>query len=513
MKLKKLVKAGSSVLWIMLALFTFLLESCDNGKEVIPASSSGGDPFNPDLPICIDSIYPNSGAAGQRLLILGENFGNDPSQIEVQIGGKKAAVVSAQSDIMYCIVPSKAYTGEIQISITQGENTYISEMTDVKFDYQRQIVVSTLCGTKKEQGSNAAKDGPFDDCGAITNPCFMAWDPTDHDLLYVAEDTDADGDGINGQGIRCIDFKNKQIYTMIPKSQYQGSQRGRTIDFYKDDNGKYHMIIGLAQGNVNSTAVMMFDRIDDTTKPCGFGWGNGKVIAQNQGCQAAAIHPTTGDLYFSNYQSSLLYRVKKQVVEEFATGQRTSPVKPGTGENDAQMVLKVQDKEWEFNIMIHPTGKYAYFMVINHNYILRSDFNGATFTAPYVIAGVNSDKTSYIYQDGVGNQARFGNPYSGVFVKNPEYQGSSDEYDFYITDKHNHAIRILSPLGQVSTYAGRGSASLDSDPWGYVNGRLREDARFNRPKAIAWDDRDNTFYIGDCRNYRIRKIGLEEINE
>lgn len=92
--------------------------------------------------------------------------------------------------------------------------------------------------------------------------------------------------------------------------------------------------------------------------------------------------------------------------------------------------------------------------------------------------------------------------------------GNSDEYDFYLTDRHNHAIRILSPLGQVTTYAGRGSASLNSNPWGYANGRLREDARFNRPKGIAWDERDNTIYVGDANNYRIRKIGLEEdINE
>ena len=107
---------------------------------------------------------------------------------------------------------------------------------------------------------------------------------------------------------------------------------------------------------------------------------------------------TTGDPT-SNYQNSLLYRVKKYVIEEFATGKRT-PVRPGTADDAAQTILKVQDKEWEFNIMIHPTGKYAYFMVINRNYILRSDFNGKTFTAPHVIAGVNSNKDTYIYRWG-----------------------------------------------------------------------------------------------------------------
>ena len=129
------------------------------------------------------------------------------------------------------------------------------------------------------------------------------------------------------------------------------------------------------------------------------------------------------------------------------------------------------------------------------------------FSEPYIIAG-HASKAGYV--DGVGGNARVNGPGQGVFVKNEDYTGAEDEYDFYLTDRHNHAIRILSPLGQVTTYAGRGSASLNSNPWGYANGRLREDARFNRPKGIAWDERDNTIYVGDANNYRIRKIGLEE---
>ena len=303
---QKVMKACLGILWGMFTLTTFLLQSCDNGKEVTPAQGSGGSPFNPQLPISVKEISPTNGAAGQKVLIYGENFGNDPSLIEVTIGGQKAPVVNVQSTVIYCIVPTKAYSGEIQVTIKQGEEIYSAEVAEVKFEYQRQVVVSSLCGATSEQGSNSAKDGPFNDCGSITNPCFMTWDPEDHNLLYDAEDA-GDAEGV-GQGIRCFDFTNKQVYTMIPKNSFVGSQRCRTIDFYKDDNGKYHMIVGLAQGNVNSTAVMMFDRIEGGTKPCGFTWGNGRVIVQNQGCQAAAIHPTTGDLYFSNYQNSLRYR-------------------------------------------------------------------------------------------------------------------------------------------------------------------------------------------------------------
>lgn len=49
----------------------------------------------------------------------------------------------------------------------------------------------------------------------------------------------------------------------------------------------------------------------------------------------------------------------------------------------------------------------------------------------------------------------------GVFVKNPEYAGEEDEYDFYFCDERNHCIRILTPTGRVVTFAGRGNDSSD----------------------------------------------------
>ena len=210
---QKVMKACLGILWAMFTLTTFLLQSCDNGKEVTPAQGSGGSPFNPQLPISVKEISPTNGAAGQKILIYGENFGNDPSLIEVTIGGQKAPVVNVQSTVIYCIVPTKAYSGEIQVTIKQGEEIYSAEVAEVKFEYQRQVVVSSLCGATSEQGSNSAKDGPFNDCGSITNPCFMTWDPEDHNLLYDAEDA-GDAEGV-GQGIRCFDLVALKYSVMI----------------------------------------------------------------------------------------------------------------------------------------------------------------------------------------------------------------------------------------------------------------------------------------------------------
>lgn len=119
------------------------------------------------------------------------------------------------------------------------------------------------------------------------------------------------------------------------------------------------------------------------------------------------------------------------------------------------------------------------------------------------------------WEDGTGDKARLNTPYQGVFVKNKKYveNNNEDEYDFYFTDRMNHCIRILSPEGSVTTFAGRGSSALNSNPYGYVNGALREKARFDRPSALAYDEETETFYIGDWMNHRIRKIALEEGDE
>jgi hypothetical protein len=46
-----------------------------------------------------------------------------------------------------------------------------------------------------------------------------------------------------------------------------------------------------------------------------------------------------------------------------------------------------------------------------------------------------------------------------------------------------------------------------------VNGDLRDDARFDRPSGIAYNEQEGAFYIGDRENRRIRKIALEEMDE
>lgn len=72
---------------------------------------------------------------------------------------------------------------------------------------------------------------------------------------------------------------------------------------------------------------------------------------------------------------------------------------------------------------------------------------------------------------------------------------------------------MLTPEGVVSTFAGRGSAGVNVWKYGYINGAVRETARFNTPVALAYDKDTETFYVGDVANHRIRKIAMEEMPE
>ena len=76
--------------------------------------------------------------------------------------------------------------------------------------------------------------------------------------------------------------------------------------------------------------------------------------------------------------------------------------------------------------------------------------------------------------------------------------------NLYIADRINHQIRLLTPQGKISVFAGTG----DSDYYG--DGGPADQAAFRDPAAIAMDKDDN-LYIADAANNRIRKIDAKGV--
>ena len=91
--------------------------------------------------------------------------------------------------------------------------------------------------------------------------------------------------------------------------------------------------------------------------------------------------------------------------------------------------------------------------------------------------------------DGMGGAARFNSPF-GVVV-----DGSGN---VFVADQGNHAIRKISPSGNVTTFAGLAGVLGSVDG---TNGT----ARFQFPSGLAIDSNDN-IYVADTGNDTIRKI-------
>ena len=297
-----------------------------------------------------------------------------------------------------------------------------------------------------------------------------------------------------------------------------------------------HLIISADNDNsqYRANSVYIVDR-----DPNG-DFGNNSVVRQlanYRQCNGASLHPVNGELYFTSFTQGEVLRLDmnkywKTILPDTLGGLGTSwspyvndnlynaSTESSSGSGAFEKLFTIQDTNWEFQIDIHPSGKYAYIVVINRNYILRTDYNEETkkFSAPYRIAG---DMSHEGFTDGVGLSALLRRPYQGTFVKNEQYEaeGRDDIYDFYFCDSRNDAIRLLTPEGIVKTYAG-GSAATHSDgnTYGNENGELRDFARFHRPTGLVNDvHRDaitgeNTliFYILDTSNFQIRTITMEE---
>ena len=580
LKLKQLTSYLLATALSVAGLGVLSCESSTTAADYQGVQSS--EAFDPSKPVKISRFTPDRGSVGQQIVITGENFGNDTSRVKVTIGGKDAVVVSVRSSVLYAYVPGAAYdkvsgqvlTGEVEVSVSDGAGTTKTGTAPGVFTYERKMVVGRLCGRMFDAYDHAEWNmgsfaGSPDAVSGFKNDGVMQFSPYNHDQLFIVYDQEPRF-GTIAHSIQLLDLKEQTVKDILPLSLFSG-QRLRTIDFavdpfMYDEDGQFqsrlddegantayanqawldtashdqlkwreHLIISADNNSDDYTANSVYIVHRDKKT----GEFNDKSIvaalANYRQCNGASLHPN-GELYFTSYTLGEVLRLDMDkywpyLLPDSLGGPRGSwnpyaknnwnDDNAGTNSSRAfEKLFTVQDSSWEFQVDIHPSGKYAYIVVINRSYILRTDYNEDThrFSAPYRIAGDMSERG---FKDGVGTSARLKRPYQGTFVKNEQYEaeGKEDIYDFYFCDSENDAIRLLTPEGIVKTYAGGGADTHnDGNTYGNENGELRDFARFHRPTGIVNDvHRDaitgeNTliFYILDTYNYCIRTITMEE---
>lgn len=470
-----------------------------------------GAAYDPSQAVVITRFMPEEAGYQDQIIIYGSNFGNNKENVSLKIGGKEAVVVSVMNDKLYAFVPSGAFSGEIELTVSgdDGANPR-TIVSDKKITYVRKKVVGTLVGYQNEQDDQGEIWGSFDIAAGFNAEGCLKFDPLNPDLLYIVYDR---GDGFVAQ----LDLANRTATKLLDANRFQ-NQRLRNIDFTLD--GKYMLVSTDRADNSNhSTSVWVVERAGNGT----FSGRTPQVLYGYKQCNGVAVHPVNGEIYFNSYENGSLFRGEFEDYLEAMANPIPDLNNPGTTFtwtgfiDDAHYttfreLYRIQDPSYEFQITIHPTGDYAYITIVNRNVIMRTDYdwNKKEFTTPYVIAGLNSNLNDGSWEDAVGTNARIHRPYQGVFVYNPEYesQGKEDLYDFYFCDCLNFCVRYITPDGLVRTFAGR-APSTNGNIWGTEDGDLRQQARFRDVTGLAYDQASDIFYVLDHNNRRVRTISLE----
>jgi hypothetical protein len=448
---------------------------------------SPGVPVDLSKPVTFTGFSPKEGTVRTLIFIEGSNFGTDVSKIEVLIGGVPAPVIGSSGAKICAMAPRRSNRGDVVVIIKDEAGKVIKEhQFEDLFMLQVTLQVNTLTGKVDPQtNSSSIINGSFEEA-EFQHPWWLEFDVDEegNKIIYCIDEE-------NLAALRKINLTTREVSTVFMKGQ-AGVYRVKSMLFdtptrdtlfFVDDNGR---------GNWNDRHQM--PNIFYALRSESFR----KVYPYSYFVTSySAVSMLDGTMFYTTYSNSIVY--KAHAVFD-ATDQMW----------DGKELFSVRaNSNGQVFMCRHPDDLYVYVMGFEGVYRCAYDKNRKELVSSVLHAGDINGRSGYA--DAPGSSARFNRPRQGVFVKNKDYvaQGKEDVYDFYLCDHNNNAIRKVTPDGEVSTFAGRGSVGIDGQVWGWIDGEARETARFREPCGICYDEEEEIFYVADRENKRIRIISVE----
>lgn len=444
-------------------------------------------PVDPSKPVVFKDFSPKEGSVRTLIFIEGSNFGTDLSKIEVLIGGISAPIIGSSGSKICVMAPRRSNRGDVVVTIKDRDDKVLKEHEfEELFDLHSALQVNTLAG-KVDPQTNASSiiDGSFEEAEFL-NPWWLEMDIDEegNKVLYLI-------DSENLAALRKINLTTKEVSTVFMKGQ-AGVHQVKSMLFDTPTRDTLFLVDDNGRGNWNDRHQMpnMFFALRNENFRKVYPY----LYAQTS---YSAVSMKDGTIFYNTWTSSEVFKAK-QIWDEQAQmwdGKALFSVKA----NNANHVFMTR----------HPEDLYVY--MTGFNGIYRCAYDKVKKELVSSVLHVGDINGGSGYNDAPGSSARFNRPRQGVFVKNEDYvaQGKEDVYDFYVTDHNNNAIRKVTPEGEVSTFAGRGSVGTDGKVWGWIDGDARETARFREPTGICYDEEEEIFYVADRENKRIRTISVE----
>jgi len=448
-------------------LFLFCIGGC--ALTIIIASScedkTSAQVYDPNAPIKVTNFYPDSGGIATQVILNGENFGTDLSNIEVYFNNKKAALIGSLGNKLYVITPRRPGDGmpddgdpdhdQVEITVKVGEQ---SAVYDKKFDYHIQTVVTTLCG---RPGTSGVKVGTLGET-EFPEVGFLAVDAEDNlfvcprelwganKLILINEKENQSSIIIDNAGQYPLNqpcIIDNGLGLVIPTDGGNTFWSVNSVDFWTPRRRDYMAADGVDASKVNTTYKHSFAYCElDNHFYCRTKDANFFLKIDGKTGYAWVIEVGNNDLLATS--------------DCYMTFSRTDPKK-------LYMAFTNQHCIGVFEDITDPTRE--------------GNFR--------IYAG---DKGRAVHADGQETEAQFSSPRQLVL---------DEEENLYIADSGNHCIRKVTPEGVVSTVIGNPNTS------GYKDG-TPEIALFTEPWGLAIDS-EGTIYIGDKDNRCVRKLSIE----
>lgn len=183
-----------------LLFFTSCADDYKFVNEGIPPKA-----FDPNQPVVVSLIEPDSGVYNTQFVIYGKNFGTDLSRIKVYFGEKDTArLISSNGDCIYGMTP-KQNDGQNKVSVVIGSE-YKGELPSL-FKYTRMEQITTITGTGNT-GENA--DGTLAEAKfrVIRGMCMIA----DDNILVSTDQTN----------VRLVSEKENRVTTICSGIKFGG---------------------------------------------------------------------------------------------------------------------------------------------------------------------------------------------------------------------------------------------------------------------------------------------------
>lgn len=426
-------------------LNSYILTGCLLLSALLGGCSKDDDLKHADgQPVLLNDFIPATGGATTEVLITGDNFSADTSDITVTINGKRCAIVNANTKQIMVIIPKKCGTGNLVVKVGKDSVT-----SSTPFTYVFSRTVSTLAGN----GTAGFANGKGAD--ALFNFNGQSW----YRMMGIAAD-DNGNVYVADPGNACI----RKIDKAGNATVLAGSPGNGGSDDGKGPAARFQIPYGVAldaQGNVYAAdpGTWSIRRItpDGTTTTLG-----GTV----QEPWNVAVDKTSGKVYYCSNGGGSVFEMG---TDGSSTAIINGITAPGGMDFDKAGNLYVSSN----------TG----------HTIIR--FKAGTWE-PTVIAG-STGVAGYV--NGTGAAARFANPWGlAVDVSGNIYVAGNGSYGA----NADESIRAISAnTWNVITYAGSNAA-------GFADG-IGAAASFNAPMGVAVD-KDGVVYVLDKNNNRVRKI-------